>query len=313
MENINLPPEIFETVHCPVCGERDYTVIYPPRHDPSRVERVVETFRSSGDETLFDQLVQCRGCGFKFINPRLRRDIILKGYSEGSDSVFVSQNAAREKTFAKCLKIIERYQPGKGRILDVGTAGGTFLAVAKRQGWDVAGCEPNQWLCSWGREHYGLSITPGTISDMNLANHSFDVVTLWDVLEHMPNPREALIECRRVLKPGGLLVVNYPDIGSWIARLMGRKWVFLLSVHLSYFTVETMTRMLKDTGFSVLKRQPHFQTLELDYIFYRMEAYIPVLPGWCRKVFAALGLKTVLVPYWMGQTLVLARASEGTQ
>jgi len=307
MEKINSPTDVLETVPCPVCGSADYDVIYPARQDSSRAQRAVEIFRSSGDETLVDQLVRCKGCGMQYLNPRLRQDIILQGYSEGADEIFVSQNPAREKTFDDCLKIIERYAPQKGRILDIGTAAGAFLSVARRRGWQVAGCEPNRWMCAWAKQHYDLDIAPGSVWDMNLADGSLDAVTLWDVLEHMPDPRRALLECRRVLKPGGLLVVNYPDIGSWIAKAMGRKWVFLLSVHLHYFTFTTMNRILKDAGFSVVKHQPHFQKLELDYIFKRMAAYIPVLPGWGRKAAAALGLKEAQVPYWMGQTLVLAK------
>ena len=83
-------------------------------------------------------------------------------------------------------------------------------------------------MAEWGKGHYGIDIVPGTIFDMDLEDASFDVVTLWDVIEHTPDPTSVLEECRRVLKPGGLLVVNIPDIGSLVSSLMGRRWVFLL-------------------------------------------------------------------------------------
>ena len=102
-------------------------------------------------------------------------------------------------------------------------------------------------------------------------------------------------------------MVNYPDIGAWISRLMGRRWVFLLSVHLYYFTLPTMTKMLDAAGFNVVKVKKHWQSLELDYILFRMKTYIPVLPDLMRKLFAVLKMKQVEVPYWMGQTLVLAQ------
>ena len=194
----------------------------------------------------------------------------------------------------------------KGASLDVGTAGGSFLAVAQRNGWEVAGCEPNRWMAEWGKEHYSIDIVPGTIFDMGLEDESFDVVTLWDVIEHTPDPTTVLEECRRVLKPGGLLVVNIPDIGSLVSRLMGRRWVFLLSIHLYYFTVQTLREMLKKTGFKMLLSRPHWQTLELGYILFRMEAYVRPLARLGGRIVKALGLQHLQIPYWMGQTLAIA-------
>lgn len=297
---------LLESVPCNLCGADDYEVIYPPRYELAKPEEITSTFRSSGDEVLLDQLVQCKRCGLQYLNPRLRSDVVIEGYSSGSDEMFVSQAAGRERTFAKSLRMIERLRPMRGRLLDVGTAGGSFLAVAKKAGWDVAGCEPNRWMCEWASEHYGLPVVPGTIFDMKLAPNSFDVVTLWDVLEHTPDPNATLRECRRVLEPNGMLVVNYPDIESLVSHLMGRKWVFLLSVHLYYFTGKTLPRMLEELGFRVVRRRHHWQTLELGYVLFRMEAYLKPLAralGWLIK---RVGLAQLQFPYWMGQNLVIA-------
>lgn len=298
---------LLERVPCNLCGADDYEVVYAPRYEAAKPEEIAETFRSSGDEVLLDQLVRCKQCGLQYLNPRLRGDVVIEGYSEGSDEVFVSQVAGRERTFAKSLREIERLHPQRGRLLDVGTAGGSFLAVAKKAGWDVAGCEPNRWMCKWGNKHYGLQIVPGTIFDMQLADAAFDVVTLWDVLEHTPDPKATLQECSRVLKPGGLLVVNYPDISSLVARLMGRRWVFLLSVHLYYFTPDTLQKMLGELGFRVIKRRAHWQTLELGYILFRMEAYLKPIAKAAGWVARKLGLSHLQIPYWMGQVLVIAQ------
>lgn len=192
-------------------------------------------------------------------------------------------------------------------MLDVGTAGGAFLGVAKERGWEVVGCEPNKWLAEWGSDHYGIRIQPGTIFDMDLQDDSFDVVTLWDVLEHTPDPQAVLRECKRVLAPRGMLLVNYPDIHSSIARLMGRKWVFLLSVHLYYFTAETIGKMLNQVGFEMVHKKRHWQSLELGYILFRMKPYAAWLSNLGTKLVEALGWERVQIPYWMGQVLVLAR------
>ena len=310
VDRIEQYQSLLETVICNLCGEDDYQVVHPPKYELAQPEEILNTFRSSGDEKLLDQLVRCNNCGFQYLNPRLRSDVVIEGYSQGSDEMFVSQTAARERTFAKSLKLIMRYKPDKGSILDVGTAGGSFLGVAKREGWEVAGCEPNRWLANWGNENYGLDIQPGTVFDIQLDDDSFDVVTLWDVLEHTPDPTKVLLECQRVLRPGGLLVVNYPDVNSLIARVMGRRWVFLLSIHLYYFTVNTIRRMLSQTGFKILKRRRHWQSLELGYILFRMQAYSSGMAKIWGQVVKTFRLEHLQIPYWMGQVLILAEKEE---
>jgi 2-polyprenyl-3-methyl-5-hydroxy-6-metoxy-1,4-benzoquinol methylase len=298
---------LLERVACNLCGADDYEVIYSPKYDLAKPEEIQSTFRSSGDEKLIDRLVRCKNCGLQYLNPRLRSDIVIEGYGSGSDETFVSQIAGRERTFSKSLKLIGRYKHPPGRLLDIGTAGGSFLSEARKMGWEVEGCEPNHWLSDWAKKHYGMQIVPGTVFDMNLSPGSFHVVTLWDVLEHTSNPKAILKECYRVLESSGLMVVNYPDIHSLVSRVMGRRWVFLLSVHLYYFTVQTLNRMLNETGFRVVSVRRHWQTLELGYILYRMEAYIHRVAqglGWLVK---KLGLSHLQIPYWMGQVLVIAK------
>ncbi|MFH1762238.1 MAG: class I SAM-dependent methyltransferase, partial [bacterium] len=222
-----------------------------------------------------------------------------------------SQAEAREKTFARCLKIIQHFH-GKnpGSICDVGTANGSFLKTAKDNGWEVTGCEPSKWMCGWCFENYGINIKCGTIFNAGFAENYFDVITLWDVLEHTPDPDAVLAECVGKMKNGGLLAVNYPDIGSWVSRLMGRKWVFLLSVHYFYYTRKTISKALEKAGLKVLKVKPHFQRLELDYILFRAESFIGIIARFFRTVVRLIHMENMQVPYWMGQTLVIAKKPE---
>lgn len=307
MVNVDKYKSLLENIVCNLCGADNYDVIYPPVYEVSCPDEIVRTFRSSGDEMLIDRLVRCRECGLQYLNPRLRQDLILEGYSNGTDETFVLQARSREHTFKKQLKIIEKFMPQKGRVLDIGTAGGSFPGVASKHGWEVSACEPNRWLAEWGSKRYGIDIHAGTIFTMGLKDASFDVVTLWDVLEHTSNPKSVLKECYRVLRPNGLLIVNYPAIDSLMAKLMGRRWVFLLSVHLYYFTVETINTMLEDAGFSVVKRKKYWQTLELGYIFFRMKPYMKWLSELGGGISNVFHMRHFQIPYWMGQVMVIAR------
>jgi 2-polyprenyl-3-methyl-5-hydroxy-6-metoxy-1,4-benzoquinol methylase len=295
-----------ESVPCNLCQSSELDVIVEARQDLERDRDLARKFRASGDELLTQPLVRCRRCGLQFVNPRVAASAILDGYAAGADPEYVSQMDARVRTFASALGRIERLAPGRGRLLDVGTAAGAFLKAACDAGWDAVGVEPNGWLAEWGREHYGVRIQVGSIDDVPLTG-TFDVVTLWDVIEHTPDPMHVLARVNMLLRPGGLLVVNYPDIGSWIARAFGRRWPFLSSVHLYYFTRETMGAALRRAGFDTIEMSPYRQRLQLAYIARRGEVISPALSRLGRSVVRSLGLERVEVPYWIGQTFVAAR------
>ena len=302
------PTRPLETVPCNLCGSTDLETVYDAREDLERNHDLAHTFRASSDELLSQPLVRCRRCSLLFVNPRIARRAMLDGYAAGADPVYVSQMDARVRTFARTIARIDDLYPGKGRLLDVGTAAGAFLKAASDAGWEVTGIEPNAWLADWGRKRYGVTIHVGSLDDVALPEAAFDVVTLWDVIEHTPDPLHVLVRVRRLLKPGGLLIVNYPDIGSWIARAMGRKWPFLSSVHLYYFTRATMRAALDRAGFDTVDVRPHFQRLKLDYIVSRGSVVSPGLSRACTRIVSALRVGSREVPYWLGQTFAAARA-----
>ena len=302
------PASQFESVPCNVCGSDAFDVVVPSKREPGRAVDLATVFRSSGDEPLQDQMVRCLSCGLHYVRPRLRWDLILEGYRGGSDESFVSQVAMRERTFRRSLAHVEAAaKPAGPRVLDVGAAGGSFLAAARERGYEPLGCEPSAWMCAFAREHYGLELHPGTIFDVPVAAGGVDLLTLWDVIEHTPDPKAVLERAHRLLAPGGVLAISYPDRGSLVARLMGRRWVFNLTVHLYYFDPRTLGELLRRTGFSPLRFRPYFQTLELGYVAGRAAPYLGplgrVVTGGVRRA----GLDHAPLQYWVGQTLVVAR------
>lgn len=301
--------DVLQRVTCVLCGSDDAEVMYEARYHLETETDLVEKFRASGDELLIDQVVRCRRCSLQYVNPRLREELIVSGYTEGDDPRYVSQLDARERTFAGSLATIERALGRKGRLLDIGTAAGAFVAAARKAGWDASGCEPNKWLAEFGARHYGIDIRQGSVFDHDYEPGSFDVVTLWDVIEHTPNPVDVVEHCRTLLKPGGLLVINYPDIGSWIARALKRKWLFLISVHLFYFDRRTMSRLLEQHGFEVVLTRPHWQRLELDYVLLRARSVAPRVSTLARRIASWARAGRLHVPYWLGQTLTIGRTA----
>ncbi len=297
-----------EDVACAICGSDAYAVVIPARRDPSKPVDLQTVFRSSGDEPLQDQMVRCTSCSLHYVRPRLRWELILEGYRGGTDENFVSQVAFRERTFRGCLAKLERVaRPSGPRVLDVGAAGGSFLAMAREKGYEPLGCEPSTWMCAFARERYLLDLHPGTIFDMPVAPGSVDLLTLWDVIEHTPDPKAVLARAHELLGPEGVLVMSWPDYSSLAARLLGGKWPFLLTVHLYYFTPATMTELLRRTGFRALDYRIHTQTLELGYVAMRAAPYLGPLASLLRGPIRALGLEHLPLSYWVGQTMVVAK------
>jgi len=301
----------FETVACPLCNCRKFEVIRPGRFPAVLSEQFLrEVYRSSSDAKLFEQVVRCLNCQLVYLNPRLKASQIIEAYAQGEDSRHVSQDPMRIRTFTVALQQLRRaYKLGRSkaaRVLDIGCASGAFLVAARKLGLQGVGIEPNRWLARYGRTRYRLDVRPGVLADYHFPNESFSLATLWDVIEHVPRPAEELKATHRVLKKEGILVVNYPDYQSLPARLLGKKWPFWLSAHLTYYSPETIKRQLERCGFTVLSLKPHWQTLELGYILQRITPYFG-LAAFLKRFVKRLGLSAVPIKYWIGQTQVVAR------
>ncbi|MBF0369284.1 MAG: class I SAM-dependent methyltransferase [Magnetococcales bacterium] len=307
----NAKQEWLTRVPCPVCGSGESVELRPAAYPADLTREGLEAlYSASSDEMLLDALVRCLGCDLVYLNPRVDEEIILAGYTGAEDPTFVAQNPERIETFKRSLGAIARnhgLQPASGvKVLDVGCGGGAFPKAAADLGYEVVGIEPSRWLAEWGREQYQLDIRPGVLAEQNFEPHTFDLITLWDVIEHLTDPGESLERIRGLLKPGGLLVVNFPDDASLARRLMGWKWPFFLSVHLIYFTPKTLTRLLNDRGFEASRVRPYWQTLALGYLLRRAGAYFKVF-GWLGRLVDQLGLGRIPLRYNMGQSLLVAR------
>jgi 2-polyprenyl-3-methyl-5-hydroxy-6-metoxy-1,4-benzoquinol methylase len=274
------------------------------------LDDLLKTFRSSSDQGLLDQLVKCSDCEFTWLSPRVRSEIIMQGYEEAVDPTFNNQDKFRIKTFSRVFKSILNYlghSSGRGlNVLDVGCAGGAFPKAAHDLGCSVTGIEPSKWLTEQGKAKYQLDIRQGLLSQQNLDPGTFDIVTLWDVIEHLTQPESELQRIRSLLKTDGTLIVNFPDVGSIACRLLGFKWPFFLNVHLFYFTRRTMGMLLEKNGFHVIKMAPFWQTLELRYVLRRASATFPVF-GYIEKLADKAGLGSLALTYNIGQTLVIAK------
>ena len=290
-----------ERVRCNLCGADDADVRYPSTIERGR-EGDWHAFRCThSGYGRHPPIVQCRECGLVYTNPRPNDDDIVETYQTVEDPLYIEEREGRVLTFEHHLKPLERLTgPPDGRpLLDVGAYTGVFVEIAAQHGWDAWGVEPSSWAVERAQAR-GLHIVPGTLDTADLPEAYFDVVTLWDVIEHVTDPRGTIQQAHQLLRPGGLLVVHTIDIDSLFARVMGARWPWLMEMHIYYFSRHTLRRMLEDCGFEVISDKPQGRYLRLGYLANRVGALAPLVGQPAEWLVTALGLRGLAVPVNLG-------------
>ena len=163
------------------------------------------------------------------------------GYDSDSDTL---KKVPRYRRFEQALEVLEREMSGR-KVLDVGCGAGTFMAIAASRGWDVYGIEMNQSLVDQAEKAVGEGrLTCGAFEALDPAEHSYDVITMWDVIEHVLDPAAFIARARAMLRPGGAIVLCTPDeesvlanTGKAILRASGGRWNYpALALHPRYHT-----------------------------------------------------------------------------
>ena len=223
------------------------------------------------------QVVECSACALVYVTPRLKDSSLIDHvYNE----TYWSSDAAKvhgytdyradaplyKRTYEKRLSVLERHFPGLCnaageplRVLDVGCAAGYFLAVMQARGCVVTGLEPSATIREVASVELGAGCVHGELLaiDDTFEPGSFDLITFWDVIEHIPDPRKALARARELLAPGGRLLVETQNVDSRAAKLLGKKWQhYKHAEHIYHFTPRTLERLFAEAGFEVLENTP---------------------------------------------------------
>jgi 2-polyprenyl-3-methyl-5-hydroxy-6-metoxy-1,4-benzoquinol methylase len=294
-----------ENINCPNCFDNSFKIIKASNYRTiNNLENLENVYKSSSDDFLMDQLVECKSCDLQYLNPRINSKIILQSYEDTVDEKHTSQDKYRLITFTKSLKKIIKYlninDLENKFFLDIGSASGVFLKAIKNFGFKEEGYEPSKWMVEYGRKNYGININQGTISNLD-QNKKFDFISFWDVLEHVTDINETLRKIEKVSKQKTILIINVPDNKSFTCKLMKNSWPFYLNVHLYYFNKQTIQKVLSRYNFKLLESFPHWQYLGLGYLCRRASKHLKIFL-YFEKLLNFFKLSNIPIPYNMGQT-----------
>jgi SAM-dependent methyltransferase len=290
---------------CPVCANADVEVYSDDNSDRGLLS---SDLGSSRTRVSHGKILRCRACGFGFRAWRPSEEELASLYRELDPEVYEQESSGRFQTAKRHVEIVRNDMAG-GRLLDVGCASGSFLSLASEEGWQVVGVEPSSVLCAKARQRLGDrgTVHCSALQNAEIAKDSMDVVTLWDVLEHVPDPLGFLQLCASLVRPGGYVLANVPDLESWQASLLRERWPLLLGEHLNYFSRASLTLAGEASNLRSIRFGRRPASFSLGYVLYRLAQHH--FPGAAtgHSLVRGRALGSVSIPVYLGESYVVWR------
>jgi 2-polyprenyl-3-methyl-5-hydroxy-6-metoxy-1,4-benzoquinol methylase len=209
-------------------------------------------------------LMKCNNCGFVFTNPRPKTENMSKYYQS---SKYLSHSKSQKNLTSFLYNVVKIYSLKtkydiisqyyrKGKILDIGCGTGELLHYFKKKGWVTKGIEPATEARNFAIKKYDLDVSD-EYELLNLNNQSYDVVTLWHVLEHIPGLSEQVGQIQYLLKKDGITVIALPNYLSWDAQHYDNFWAgYDVPRHLYHFSKNTISQLLSKHDMVIVKTIP---------------------------------------------------------
>jgi len=248
------------------------------------------------------RILRCASCGLAYRSHRPRAEQLAQLYREADDGMYEAEMPNRWRTAMRHKNIVEKHLPKKGSLLDIGCASGAFMRVMQDDGWQVQGIEPSE---SQYRRATGVlggsDFIQQCILERAHLDDRFDLITLWDVLEHVTEPAQFLALAASHLKEGGYLILNVPRIDSPVSKLLGPRWPLLLAEHLCYFTVPSLVACGQTAGLKLVHTGQRPAAFSLGYVFFRAGQHGVPGANLTRRLLNVLRLGNCSIPVWLGE------------
>jgi len=231
--------------------------------------------------------VRCRGCGLVYINKPIKQE--FEKSAPFDKSRIKEWSGSRISLYKKDMKSIMKLKPS-GRVLDIGCGSGVFLEMAKQEGYAIKGIDPDPYMARFSREEKKLDVFQGTLKNFK-RSAKFDIITLWDVLEHVPAPDEELKLVHNHLKKDGILVLRVPASGyvalkKFFIKLLSLKLKKNLDppTHIFFFSEKSLRNLLRENNFEIIRIKtsrseipPNWRSRALKGLLYHLAKCINLL------------------------------------
>jgi SAM-dependent methyltransferase len=251
---------------CAICRTPGNTnELYPATLTADAFSAAIFSARRLPDRVHY-RLVTCRVCGLVRSDPVLGADGLAKLYA-ASTFDYGGELDGLKATYGRSLRAAAALVPDRAGLLDIGTGSGFVLELAQDSGWSgVRGVEPSADAIAQARPDIRPRIARDVMRPGLFEPGSFDAVTMFQVLDHMPDPAGLLEECRLVLRPGGTVLAFNHNVSAWSARLLGERSPIVDIEHTYLYSPHTMRRLFGDAGFEVVSVRPARNTYSLSYL-----------------------------------------------
>lgn len=248
-------------VTCNLCGADDYTVLFPKGY------------------AQLHRIVKCNRCSLMYANPQESVDADMFEDASKQPNLdtpgyqrYLEKQHVQIADNRKVLEKLNELFPQRGKLLEIGSYLGIFLDRIRAAGWDVTGLEPVAFPAKYARENFGLKIIEDILPNAGFPDAAFDSVVMLHVIEHLPDPAEMVREIRRIMRPGGVLVVETPRFDSLMFKMLGRRERSLSNCdgHIYFFTVPSLSQLLEKNGFEVIRTDLVGRTLTADRLLYNV-------------------------------------------
>lgn len=234
---------------------------------------------------------RCPRCGLVFHDCDVNAEVLYQGsYFKGEEYLnYPAEKLVLQRNFAGYIRHLRRWSAG-GRLLEIGCAYGFFLEMARCYWSDVRGTDVTAEGIAHAKSFLGTAVRQGDFLTMEDDPMPYDVVCLWDTLEHLSHPVQTITKAARSLKRGGILALTTGDLGSWMARFRGERWRLIHPpTHLFYFSKATLTLALRSAGLEILEMTPVGYSRSFRAMLYRIFALNGKKSAWIYRLLTAKG------------------------
>lgn len=202
--------------------------------------------------------VTCKPCGFMYVSPVAKDEVVEESYRQEESWAEVLENQTQLEfdrlKFAYGLDLALEYGPPRPRVLDVGCGPGIFIDVARDGGFEAVGVELNQQNVADMRAR-GITVYEKPLDQCGLDEGSFDLISLWEVLEHIVDPKALLAEVARLLSPKGVVLILVPNRDALVTRLLHERSNTFVFSHVNFFDAASLARLAESCGLAELSRE----------------------------------------------------------